>query len=220
LVGFRCRRGEFSLRKINWVGLTAGILTLVVLVVSFYWPWWQLTVGDNLMKVNASPVNTNFGLMGNQFTIPLIWALNISSMLSFTASGIAMLFYSLVPTKSYSKHLLGFAYKKPLYLLITFVAGLLVITSIAGLFGLNIPLVGSATLMLPSQFTMGIGINALVSGSFQLPFWLAIVAVVLCIAARLYHERASKNQNTVCTQQAYRLRPRQPTKKLSYPVFH
>jgi hypothetical protein len=187
------------LRKINWFGLTAGILTLIVLAVSLYLPWWQLTVGDNLMKVNASPVNTNFGLMGDQFTIPLILALNISSMLSFTASGIAMLFYSLVPTKSYSKHLLGFSYKKPLYSLITFVVGLLVITSIAGLLGLNIPLVGSATLMLPSQFTMGIGINALVSGSFQLPFWLAIVAVALCIAARLYHERASKNQNTAYT---------------------
>ncbi len=187
------------MRKINWVGLTAGILTLIVLAVSVYLPWWQLTVGDNLMKVNASPMNTNFGLMGDQFTIPLILALNISSMLSFTASGIAMLFYSLVPTKSYSKHLLGFSYKKPLYSLITFVVGLLVITSIAGLLGLNIPLVGSATLMLPSQFTMGIGINALVSGEFQLPFWIGISAAILCIAARLYHMRITQEPQTAPT---------------------
>lgn len=187
------------MRKINWFGLTAGILTLIVLAVSLYSPWWQLTVGDNLMKVNASPVNTNFGLMGAQFTIPLIWALNISSILSFTASGIIMLFYSLAPTKSYSKHLLGFSYKKPLYSLITFVAGLLVITSIAGLFGLNIPLIGSATLMLPSQFTMGIGINALVSGKFLLPFWIGIGAAILCLAARLYHMRITQEPQTAPT---------------------
>ena len=107
-------------RKINWFGLAAGIITLIVLVISFYVPWWQLTIGENLIKVNASPVNTNFGLFGTQFTVPLIWALNLISILTFTASGLVMLIYSLNPTKSYSKHLLGFSYKKPLYVLIIF----------------------------------------------------------------------------------------------------
>ena len=92
-------------RKINWFGMAAGIITLIVLVISFYIPWWQLTIGQNLIKVNASPVNTNFGLFGGaQFTIPLIWALNIISILTFTACGLVMLIYSVNPTKSYSKH--------------------------------------------------------------------------------------------------------------------
>ena len=183
--------------KINWFGLAAGIITLIVLVISWYVPWWQLTVGENLMEVNASPVNTNFGLLGTQFTVPLIWALNLVSILTFTASGIVMLIYSFIPTKSYSKHLLGFSYKKPLYALITFVAGLLVITSIAGLLGISIPLIGSTNLMLPTQFLpMGASISVLVSGSFQLPFWLAIVAAALCIAARLYHRRVAKVPKT------------------------
>ena len=124
-------------RSINWFGFAAGILTLLVLVISLFIPWWQLTVGDNLMKVNASPVNTNFGLFGAQFTLPLIWALNLVSVLTFTASGIVMLFYSLMPTKSYSKQLLAFSYKKPLFSLVTFVSGLLIITSIAGLLTLT-----------------------------------------------------------------------------------
>jgi len=184
-------------RKINWFGLAAGIITLIVLVISLYVPWWQLTVGENLLEVNASPVNTNFGLLGTQFTIPLIWALNLVSILTFTASGIVMLIYSFIPTKSYSKHLLGFSYKKPLYALITFVAGLLVIISIAGLLGISIPLIGSTNLMLPTQFLpMGASISVLVSGSFQLPFWLAIVAAALCIAARLYHRRVAKAPKT------------------------
>ena len=111
----------------------------------------------------------------------------------FTASGLIMLVYSLNPTKSYSKHLLGFSYKKPLYVLISFVAGLIVITIIAGFLGLNIPLMGSSTLALPTQFiSTGLSINALVSGSFQLPFYLAILAAALCIAARLYHKNLAK----------------------------
>src|SRR5208282_4153308 len=132
--------------------MAAGIITLIVLVISFYVPWWQLTIGENLIKVNASPVNTNFGLFGTQFTVPLIWALNIISILTFTTSGMIMLIYSLNPTKSYSKHLLGFSYKKPLYALISFVAGLIAIIMIAGFLGMSIPLMGSTTLALPTQF--------------------------------------------------------------------
>jgi len=176
-------------RNINWFGFAAGIVTLTVLGTSLFIPWWQLTVGDNLMKVNASPVNTNFGLFGAQFTLPLISALNLVSILTFTASGIVMLFYSLMPTKPFSKQLLGFSYKKPLFSLITFVSGLLILTSIAALFGINVPIFGSTTLNLPSNLVMGANVNASVSGSFQLPFWLGIVAAALCIAARLYHGR-------------------------------
>jgi hypothetical protein len=181
-------------RKINWFGLAAGITTLIVLVISLYVPWWQLTIGENLIKINASPVNTNFGLFGGaQFTIPLIWALNLITILTFTASGLVMLIYSLNPTKSYSKHLLGFSYKKPLYAVISFVAGLVAIVIIAGFFGMRIPLMGSTTLTLPTQFISNdLSISALVSGSFQLPFYLAIAAAALCIAARLFHSHVAK----------------------------
>ncbi|MGA3291013.1 MAG: hypothetical protein ABSD42_12330 [Candidatus Bathyarchaeia archaeon] len=184
-------------RSINWFGLSAGITTLIVLVISFYVPWWQLTIGENLIKVNASPVITNFGLFGTQFTVPLIWALNLISILTFTACGLVMLIYSLNPTKSYSKHLLGFSYKKPLYVLIFFVAILVAIIVIAGFIGMNIPLMGSTTLSLPTQFiSSGLNIRALVSGSFQLPFYLAIAAAALCIAARLYHKNLAKTLKT------------------------
>src|SRR5208283_740076 len=176
-------------RSINWFGLSAGIITLIVLVTSFYVPWWQLTIGQNLIKVDASPVNTNFGLFGGaQFTIPLIWALNLISILTFTACGLVMLIYSLNPTKSYSKHLLGFSYKKPLYAVVSFAVGLVVIVIITGFLGMSIPLMGSATVNLPTQFiASGMSISALVSSSFQLPFYLAIAAAALCIAARLFH---------------------------------
>jgi hypothetical protein len=185
-------------RSINWFGLSAGIITLVMLVISFYVPWWQLTIGQNLIKVNASPVNTNFGLFGGaQFTVPLIWALNLISILTFTACGLVMLIYSVNPTKPYSKHLLAFSYKKPLYALISFAAVLVIIVIIAGFLGMSIPLMGSTTLTLPTQFiSSDLSISALVSGNFQLPFYLAIVAAALCIAARLYHKKLAKIPKT------------------------
>ncbi|MGA2682682.1 MAG: hypothetical protein ABSF44_12880 [Candidatus Bathyarchaeia archaeon] len=178
-------------RKINWIGLAAGIITLIALAISLYMPWWQLTVGQSLIKINASPVNTNFGLFGTQFTIPLIWALNLVTILTFSASGIIMLIYSLVPTKPYAKHLLGFSYKKPLYSVVSFVVVLAIILLIAGHFGVYLPLNGSATVTLPGSWTMGATVSALVSGTFQLPFYLAVVATALCITARLYHSHVS-----------------------------
>ena len=132
-------------RKINWFGVAAGIVTLVVLLVSLLMPWWQLTVGKNLFNVYSSPINTNFGLYGSQFTIPLIWAWNLSNILLFTAGGIVMLLYSFLPTKTYSKDLLAFSWKKPLYALLSFIIGLVVIVVLAAaVFNVNFPLMGSA----------------------------------------------------------------------------
>jgi hypothetical protein len=184
-------------RRINWFGLAAGIITLVVVVVSLFLPWWQLTIGDKLIQVNASPMNTNFGLLSLQFTIPLIWAWNLASILTFVAAGLVMLLYSVIPTKSYSKELLGFSYKKPIYALISFVVGLLVLVAIASFAGVSIPVMGSSNVALPTQFMpFGLSISALVSANFQLPFWLAVVAAALCIAARLYHGRVAKAPKT------------------------
>jgi hypothetical protein len=180
------------LSKINWFGLAGGITTIIVVVVSLFYPWWQLTVGDNFVQANASPVNTNFSFLGTAFTIPLIWALNIVSLLSLILSGAVMLVYSVMPAKSYSKHLLGFAYRKPLYTLIFFVVGLFAVTSILqAIVGIGVPLMGSTTVTLPQFFSSSVTISVLLSAGFQYPFWLAIVAAGLCIAARLYHKKVA-----------------------------
>lgn len=180
------------LTKINWFGLAGGVTTILVIAVSLFYPWWQLTVGDDLLKVNASPVNTNFGFLGTTFTIPFIWALNIVSILILLASGIAMLVYSIIPRKPYSEHLLGFGYKKPLFTLLFFVIGLLVTTLICqAVLSMNVPLMGSTTSTLPIPFASGITISVLLSAAFQWSFWLAVVAAGLCIAARLYHRKVA-----------------------------
>jgi hypothetical protein len=178
--------------KINWIGLAGGITTLVMLGVSLFIPWWQLTVGEGFLKANASPVNTNFGFLGTSFTIPLIFALNVVSLLSLLACGIVMLLYSIVPTKPYSKQLLGFAYKKPLFTLIFFVVGLVsTVFLVQAIIGIKVPLMGSTTSTLSTGFTQGATVSILMSAEFQWPFWLAVVAAALCIAARLYHTKVA-----------------------------
>lgn len=100
-----------------------------------------------------------------------------------------MLLYSVVPTKPYAKELLGFSYKKPLYVVVAFLATLVALMSIAGALGLNLPLMGTANVILPANFTLGASISASVLAGFLFPFWLAITAAALCIGARLYHGR-------------------------------
>lgn len=179
-------------RTMNWVGLAAGIATLTVVVVSIFFPWWQLTIGQNLVKIDASPIYTNFGLSGTQFTVPLIWVLNIITILTFTACGVIMLIYSLLPTKPYAKHLIGFAYRKPLWAVLTFIIVLIAIKLGAGYFGLNFPLTGSATITLPTNWTMGATVSTVATGNFQVSFYFAIAAAALCLSARIYHFHFAK----------------------------
>lgn len=180
------------LSKINWFGLAGGALTLLMLVVSMFYPWWQLTVGDDLIKINASPVNTNFGFLDASFTIPFIWALNVIGLLSLLLSGVAMLIYSIMPTKSFAKPLLDFGYKKPLFAFLFFVMGLLIVTVILQeVLRINLPLMGSATNIVPMPFTSGITLTVIMTAGFQWSFWLAALAAGLCMAARIFHKKVA-----------------------------
>jgi len=175
-------------------------LTILVIVVSLFYPWWQLTVGDDLMKINASPVNTNFGFLDTSFTIPFIWALNVIGLLTLLLSGVAMIIYSVMPTKSFAKPLLDFGYKKPLFTFLFFIIGLVVVTVILqAVLNFNLPLMGSTTNTLPIPFASGVTLTVLLSAGFQWSFWLAVVAAALCIAARLYHKKVATTQQPAVT---------------------
>jgi hypothetical protein len=176
--------------NINWFGLAGGLTIVVLIAISLFVPWWQLTVGDDLVKANASPINTNFNFAGTSFTIPLIWALNIASIIFLSAGGIAMLVYSVSPSKSYSEKLLGFSYKKPLYAILLFVVVLILITFLVkSVFNFEVPLLGLTETTLPAEFTNGTHISVLMSANFVWPFWLAVSATTLCIMAKFYHRK-------------------------------
>ena len=183
--------------KINWFGLAGGATTILLIAVSLFIPWWRLTVGDSVVAANVSPLHTSFDLIGNSFTVPLLWAVNLACILYLVAGSIIMLIYSVKPTKPYANRLLGFSYRKPLYFVIIFLIGLLVLTFvIQSLLSLSIPLVGSMEVKLPSSMTQGTNVSVLLSARFLWPFWLAVASAGLCIAARFYHKRILPSSTT------------------------
>ena len=183
-------KSMFQLNKMNYVGLVAGGTILALIALSFVVPWWSLVVGDNLVEAKVSPVNTNFNFVGDSFTIPLIWALNIGSIISLAAGGVAMLFYSLKPAEPYSKRLLDFAYKKPLYSVVFFIIGLFATTFLVNsLFNFEVPLLGSITSVMPTDMTQGANVSIVMTAEFIWPFWVALISAALCIAAKFYHKK-------------------------------
>ena len=180
--------------NINWFGLAGGIATILLIVISLFFPWWQFTVGDGILQANISPLNTNFDFLSeNSVTVPLLWALNLVSILSLAASGIIMLIYSVLPSKSYSLKLLDFSYRKPIYSVVFFVISLFsLILIIQSLLGFQIPIMGSTTIQLPQSLTAGTIVSTKVTADFLWPFWFAAIAAGLCVIARIYHRRIAE----------------------------
>ncbi len=177
-------------KKLNWLALAGGITTLCLIAVSVFVPWWVLSVGEGLVNANVSPIYTDFDLVGTSFTVPLLFALNLASILTLAGGGIAMLIYSIKPDETYSKRLLGFGYAKPLLSVVLFVVVLIALQQIIKLIAnLNIPVFGSTTSMLPQSSTYGTTVTVLISANLQWPFYLAVVAAGLCLAARFYHKK-------------------------------
>jgi hypothetical protein len=183
-----------NIKYLNWPALIGGIIILLLIPISIYTPWWHLEIGSNLLTVNASPVNTNLSLMNNPINAPLIWAANLTGILFFLACGITLLIYAIIPAKPYSQELLSFGYRKPLYTVIVFLACILIASfAMQAALGVSFPLSGTSTLSLPSNWTGGTSVSALVTSTLQWPFYLAIAAVALCIVARVYHIRITKS---------------------------
>jgi hypothetical protein len=177
--------------KFNWVGVAGGAATLLLIAVSWFVPWWSFAIGSPaFVEASFSPVSLNFALFGDSFTVPLIWAMNIAVLLSLAAGGIIMLIYSIIPTKPYAKRLLSFSYNKPLYAVLFFVVELIIMVVMAkSVVGLDIPLSGSAMVMLPPSITQGTSVSVAVLAAFGWPFYFAIVVAGICVAARLLHRR-------------------------------
>ncbi|MBC7128540.1 MAG: hypothetical protein H5T45_02250 [Thermoplasmatales archaeon] len=172
--------------KINWPGLVGSIATFALIIFSFFYPWWELKIG-NIGQADISPINLKIDLFGLQFRIPAIYFINLACLLSLIASAIAMLIYSLLPDKNYSKDLLKFAYKKPLIVLIIFSLFLLIILyPIRLMFSIYIPINGSTNVTLPAGDAE---IEAIIKTGFTFLFWLAIISALLCIIAKFYHRK-------------------------------
>ena len=181
-------------KNVNWLGLISGILLLAVVPLSFINPWWQLRIGD-FGSANFSPLKNDFSFLGITFFMPLLTAINISCLLLLSISAALMIVYSVDPTKTYSNQLLGWSYKNPLAILITFLGGIVALSLLASYIAkqyahidFTLPIMGTTLIQVPSELLgefSGAQIGLAVSGAFQWTFCLAIAATVLCLATRI-----------------------------------
>jgi len=176
------------MRTINWLGVAGGAASLLLAAISLRESWWDIVIGDDLLVARISPLNVRFYLLGNSFAIPLIWVFTLICALFLVAGGVALLIYAFAPLKPYSGKLLGFGYKKPIYVFCLFLAGLaILVVAPSLLLGVNVPLHGIAVIDLPQSFMQGTRVKVRVSTSIQWTFWLAAAVAALCVAARIYH---------------------------------
>lgn len=195
---------NLHIKDVNWFALVGGALTLVLAVASLFVPWWQVTVGQTLARIGFSPVSLSTNILGYSVALPIIVAVGWMFMVLLVSAGVVLVFYSIVPSKPYSKRLLGFGYKKPLGTLIAFLVLLVLMTNSGTIFGmmlgssslsgadLNVPWTGTKTLQLPSSMTQGEVGGIIVSAEFGWTFWLAVVVGGLCVVARLYHKKLDR----------------------------
>ena len=193
-------------KHVNWLGFASGLLLLTVILFSFYYPWWQLRIGD-LGYANVSPLHSNFSVLGLTFVAPILTALNISCLLLLSISAALMIAYSVNPTRKHSKQLLCWSYKKPLAIMITFVVGIvglsLLVSFIANQYAhidFTLPIMGTSVIQVPSELLgelRGVQIGIAVSGMFQWTFYLAIAAAILCIATRIYYGKFVVNATSI-----------------------
>jgi len=196
------------MRAINWFALAAGILALLLAAASQVVPWWQIAVGS-VLTVGLSPVKVSVSILGLPLDIPVIALISIIFTLLLVAPGIVLIVYSVFPTKPYAKHMLGFAYKKPLAVFIVFLVILLLLANagsilaailfrgypgvVSGMISsFNMPLWGTRTILIPfssGPSNQSVSLSLPISGSLQWTFWLAAIVAALCIAARIYSRK-------------------------------
>jgi len=187
--------------KRNWFALATGALMLVTVASSLSSPWWKAEIGSGLMTVNADPFCTSFKVLGVSYVIPIISAINVGLAALFVASGMALIIYTIKQEKGYSKHLLSFGWKRPLYVVVGFVAMLalslyvapLVVNAIARSVVAPtpiVPLTGLSMIRLPNNvLNIPAQVSITVTTTFTHSFFLGVVAAALSIAARAYHRR-------------------------------
>ncbi|MBA7501747.1 hypothetical protein ES706_00321 [subsurface metagenome] len=186
----------------NWFGLVAGALMLLL---PFLGPWWRATVGTGAMDVALSPFDYSISLLGQSISSTLVGYFLLAAKLSVIIGGGLMIAGSVGAKRWWGRRLVRFGAMKVFWMVIGLIALLLLgaffLESIlpnlmsgmveGGTMQFNVPYVeGVAT----STIQMGDAatITAPITASLTEIFWVAILVAALGIAARIYHRRLVK----------------------------
>ena len=184
-------------RRINWLGLIAGALTLAL---PFWGPWWKFTLGTEAVTVFMSPFGVEMRFFGVEtISSPLFWWLCLGIKLCFVYLGALLLVGSVLAVSeryaAIGAQFVRFCALKLLWFLAAFVAVLLVaivlVNQLPGTFGLPLQLqlpylIGRST---ASAGLNGMRITIPVTMAFLQPFVIAVLAAAAGISARVYHDK-------------------------------
>jgi hypothetical protein len=184
-------------RQINWLGVIAGIMMIVMPLTG---AWWNLRIGTGAIDVATSPYDVRITALGQPMSSDLVTYTCLGVKISLVLAGIFLLLASLFVEKWWSKRLLKFGVMKVFWMVIGLVVMLLIMSIVVNkvlpnyvseLRGFSIPTIsGSST----STLTMGSGgtqtiISIPISMGLTGSFVFAIVAAVFGVLARIYHRR-------------------------------
>ncbi len=195
-------RPKRRLPSMNWFGLVAGVLMLLL---PFLGPWWRATVGTGAMDVALSPFDYSISLLGQPISSTLVGYFLLAAKLSVIIGGVLMIAGSVGAKRWWGRRLVRFGAMKVFWMVIGLIALLLLgaffLESIlpnlisgmveGGTMQFNVPYVEGAAIS-----TIQIGdaatITAPITASLTEIFWVAILVAALGIAARIYHRRLVK----------------------------
>lgn len=190
-------------RSMNFIGIAAGVLMVAL---PFLGPWWMAVVGTGAIEIALSPFDLSMLVFGQSIHSDLVDLFLLASKIAMIIAGIFLLLGSLSPRSWWSGRLVRFGVMKPFWavvgMVVAVVVGAFLINNVLpNLLSNAIPggasiqitvpyLVGSAsaTIQMGSQAS----ITAPISLSLMPAFWVAVVAAVLGIAARINHRRFKK----------------------------
>ena len=192
------------LRAINVLGLIAGVLMIAL---PFLGPWWIARAGTGAIEMALSPFDMSITVLGQSISSDLVWLFLLAEKVAIIIAGVFMILSSLLPTSWWSARLLRFGVMKPLWAIVGLIILLLLgtffmnnilpnfLSNMIGATGasvqMNVPYImgtANSTIQVGSQAT----ITAPIKLSLTPAFWVAMVTAALCIAARIYHRRFTK----------------------------
>ena len=163
------------LSSMNWFGLVAGVL---VLVLPFLGPWWIGRAGTGAMEIALSPFDVNMSLVCQPVQSSLVGFFLLAAKITFIIAGVFMLLSSIFPKQWWSKRLLGFGVMKPFSYVIFFIFPLVIVALAA-----NILLPS----LLPSMLsgTTGLQINAIIPPIVLIVVFVVSIYVLYTLFSRL-----------------------------------
>jgi len=197
-----------GLPSINWLGLDAGVLMIIL---PFLGPWWSATVGTGAMELALSPFDFRISLLEQPISSTLVGYFLLAAKLSVIIGGALMIVGSVGAKRWWGRRLVRFGAMRVFWMIIGLIALLLVgaffLNSIlpsflGGMVGedvamqLNVPYVTGTT-----TSTIQVGdvatVTAPITTSLTNIFWVAVVAAALGVAARIYHRRFVKLKKSI-----------------------